>query len=282
MGDLPAYPPGTTPATAQNVDSILKELAETSIVESVYDSMYEIVLSYHTNPDYYVDSIKDGDDYIYIYDLKDVEDDGKMLKASGSVRRSETESENIAKYSSGSTGVNLTTNDYFRYFFEAKMKGKTTRDIKEGSVTGIAGGTLVEEQSTRDNMSVTKTGNIDEAKFKLTSSGKYKEASGFTVTTSEGGVKIILDMAFTDNFSVSNISFDDYHDGGIYDSVKPKCSGSLKVYGEGAAPLKTVTVNDYESYITAMKLIGISVDYYEEESGKPSIAPSLMRKAPKL
>ncbi|MDR2719137.1 MAG: hypothetical protein LBB89_13865 [Treponema sp.] len=288
LGDLPAYPSGTTPATAQNVDSILKELAESGIVESVYGRMDEIVYSYHINPDYYVETIKDGDDYIDIYDLKDVEDDDKTFKASGKVKRIQTESENIAKYSSGKNNVIFTTSDYYRYFFEAKMKGKTTTNITVGSVTGIAGGTLVEEISTRDNMSVTKAGNIDEAKFKLTSSGKYKDASGFTVTTSKGGVKVILDMEFTDNFSVPNISIDDYHDGDIYDSVIPKCSGSLKVYGEGTAPLKTVTINDYETFKTAMKLIGILVDYYYEEGEygggghMSSIAPSLMRKAPKL
>jgi len=311
VGELPAFPAGSNPATASNVDSILSALAHTRVLDSVYETIEEVV---------YDDAHHDDN-----YRFPDQEDHDKTVKVSASKETNERMSKNFKDFysylnydddddahdHSGIYGIRFTTSDYDKISEKSWKKGKTTKDISQGSVVIVEGATIEEQDNFSGSLQVTIPGYInppylppDASRPTVKANGNYSEkfqhASGYTVTTSEGSVKIILDLTIKASEDEKNADLFREGGGGAgygepelpnYPAPTVKYSGSLKVYGENNALLETVSVmiNDYRTYAKALGTIGITLDagyYFIREGGegvhKSIIAPPLMKRASKL
>ena len=261
VGDLPKIPEDANPAeTVEDVDSILRALAQSSILRRIPGRMEEVI---YDNTDH-----SREDRYFFFTDKKD---DDKTVIVSASGKRSYEISDNYRDYYfyGRYDDVRLTTSDYYRYSSESTMKGKTiddiTKDITEENVTIIAGCTIGEQHNESENVSVTKAGTRENARGNYSGFYKSQYALGFTVKTSLGSVKVIVDLTYNASVSGSNALLDDVGSlmGEVYmGRAVEQYSGSLKVYGKDDALLRTVLVTNRETFSQVQNLIGYNSYWY--------------------
>jgi hypothetical protein len=281
VGNLPEFPATASPATDGNVGSILAMLAQSRVTRSINSSINEVISDYRYSDD------------DYSYKFTDLENDDQTVKVSASRKKSEKTSSQYFENYGGAyyLGEMFKTSDYYRGSSESKRKGQVTKNITSGNVTIVAGSKIESLNSYSRDISVTKAGLLMEAQGKINGSGKEQGICGFTVVTSAGSIKVILDQTYTRSISASNLSLYEIlaEEGRFNEHIVGKYSGSLKIYGKNNALLKTVTVNSFETLKEVQKMVGLrGSDYDYDDNGegddkKPnrSIAP-LIRTIPKL
>jgi len=271
--DLPAFPAGASPATTDtdedSILAILAALAQSGAIQSVYECMNSVVDKYG-NSDYY------GKGFAFT----DKKDDNNTIIVSASDKRSYKVTDNYHYGWYNDKG--FTTNDYERYSSESTREGKLiqditrdiTRDIEEdeediediteGNVTIFAGCMIGERHDESEDVSVTKAGTIENARVRYSASDESQYALGFTVKTSLGSVKIILDVTYIGSISGSNAFVDDVGSL-LYEMERMgirRYSGSLNVYGKDDTLLKTVSITNEEKFRQVQDLIGIRQWYW--------------------
>lgn len=267
VSDLPAFPENSNPAqTAAQVDAILEDIKQSGIMEEFREEINNVVHESVAEKDEYGDYIWPDE-----HNIKDMVGNNVIVSSSG--KTGEKYSNNAEKLMimdykdmKEILAMNLTTKDYSRGFDDYVTKGKATKDIRYRNVTIANGSTFEIKERENYEMLVTKGGTVLEAKVKLTEVDEIQYAGGFTVTTSNGSVKIVLDITATWNATANNVSIMDLFDNEDYYSLyneNEKYSGFLKVYGKDNALLKEVKVTNEETFGDAAELVGIH--WYGEE-----------------
>jgi hypothetical protein len=286
VGKLPDFPSGTTPAESRaDAETILAELSNSYVLWYVEDEIWEVVeanVSYDSNSYNIKDkSLPDGSvkvsasgtynetntgGFKTLFDnsnaLWDLYEEIAALWEDyydnyGEIQRLQDEIDSL--YEVRDT-IPFAKGDKTTFFVAEEANGELTKGITEDGVTVAKGSTYKAKFSESENFTVTTGGTYKTFRGNGGYSEKQQIMGAFTVTTSSGSVKIILDLNAEWGATGTNVQFYSYDD---YDDVDvgtwketEKYSGSLKVYGSNNAVLINQAITDWETFAEALNMIG--------------------------
>jgi len=281
VGQLPAFPSGSTPAaTKAAAEAVLAELRQSTVLESIEYEIWDVIDenipnnsrgNYNINNRYLpngyvrVNASETGSEtstggFKALDDIWEVIDD--LYDAISDLYQNYTENEaeilclreEIQSLEEERYGIQFALNDRSNGTYTYKMKGELTSAKTEGDVTIAQGSTFEEQENGSENRTVTTAGTYKTFRFNETGYEKEQEVKAFTVTTSSGSVKVIFDASNEENWSGNNILYYDDDDIGTWTETETY-SGSLKVYGSNNALLIDHRIVDRASYNTAYYMI---------------------------
>jgi hypothetical protein len=294
VGQLPEFPSGSTPAgTRADAETILAELRQSPVLDFIQEEIYEVIYenkdNYGENYNFSNRSLPNGFVKVSASETRNETSTGGFQILSTNIKAMddlydvlyelyENYNENLAEIERLSDELDLLEEERNNIQFangnktsltmNSNQKGELTKDKTENNVT-IAKGSIYE---TKDNYSynftVTTVGTY--TTFRITGSytSKYQIMQAFTVTTSSGSVKVILDITYESNVMANNIKY--YYDyWNENDSVGTrtetyKYSGSLKIYGSNNTLLIDYRIVDEESLTIAQNMISYDSDSHGE------------------
>jgi len=231
VGELPDFPSGSTPAaTKADAEAILAEFRESRLANSIDAEIWEVV---------YENSPNDGN-----YSFNDKSLPNGYIKASASLTENET--------STGGFKTLFDNEDYNAIIFAINdrtdstatghYKGEITRSRTENSVSIVKGSLIEFEQNWNNSESVSTAGTYETFKININGSDKYQQIAALTISSSNGSIKVIFNGTSEAKFSGNNIHYTKGFNG--ENTIKQKCSGSLKVYGNNNALLIEQMITD--------------------------------------
>ena len=287
VGQLPSFPSGSTPAaTRADAVKILAEFRESQVMFSVYGEAWDVIDA---------NSPKDGN-----YSFSNRSLPGGSVRVTASSAGNETNTGGYKAYSDNRKAVR-DLDDALDELYDAyprdnaeiarlenelnhlreerskiqfavgnkasstwnnKQKWETIQAITEGGVTIAKGSTVEGKGNYSENETVSAAGDIETFRYNGDVSSKSQEMTAFTVTSSSGSVKIILDRNFEWSSTSKNWWYwlDESDDIGTR-TAKEKFSGSLKVYGSNNALLIDHQIVDWDSFNLADSIIFNDIPY---------------------
>jgi len=282
VGQLPAFPPGSTsPVTKADAETILAELRQSTVIESLNDEIEEVIEEYQ--PDNFNSynfsnrSLLNGQvkvNFSYTANetntggFKALEDNRKAISdlydalwdlyddyANNAAEIAQLQGE-IDLLEDARDGIQFARNNKSSVTYTQNRKGEVTRAATENGVTIAQGSTFEMQSSGSGNQTVTTAGTYETFRENYTVRQKQQAVEAFTVTTSSGSVKIILDASMEGNESRNNVLY--YGDDGVGTRTQTMTySGSLKVYGDNNALLIDHRIVDEASF----NLAGLMISY---------------------
>jgi len=277
--NLPDFPVGSTPAvTKTDAEQILETLRQTSAIRTLRREINDFIEEYEENLG------EDWRDKGYSFTNQNIPGANVKVSSSIDVNWSETgafktlsglrnDDETYEDYLAAISQIPFKVNDKEVESYIERTKGEITADKTIGGVTFASGSTFEEISDEGGNMTVVTAGTLADGKVRFNGYEGYKEqvATGCTVTTSSGSIKIVLDYTGEESASATNTDWE-WELGEINETEK--CSGSLKIYGKDNAVLIDHPINNWDDADAALERIG----YYEVPPVLPP-PPSLQRNA---
>jgi hypothetical protein len=280
IGQLPEFPSGSTPAgTRTDAETILAELRQSPILDSIQEEVWEIVDENRPNSGNYSFSNRSLPNGFVRASASATENESntggfQTLSANQKARNdlyntSPVDYTEIDRLYEERNNIQFATGDRGNYTGNENYKGELTRAKTEGGVTVSQGSLYEMKYNESNNGTVTTAGTYRTFRISGTLSEKSQTMSAFTVTTSSGSIKIILDMTAEWSLTGNNVN---YYYWGEDDTVTEteKYSGSLKVYGSNNALLIDHRIVDRESFDMAEYMIS-----YDPYSFNPANATPL-------
>jgi len=304
IGQLPDFPAGSTPAaTKADAEAVLKELRQSTVLESLNREMSEVVRenrpdSNNENYSFSNRSLPDGyvkvsasatenetstggykaldDNRKAIDDLRNILNDLYEDYSGNQAEISRLQDERDRLYAEQDT-IQFALNDKSSGTYAYNEKGEVTKAKTESGVT-IAQGSIIEMQySGSENETVTTAGTFETFRYSGTGNYKGQEVRAFTVTSSSGSVKVIFDVSGEQTYSANNVPYyNSRDDDGVTETET--YSGSLRVYGADNALLIDHRIVDAASYDFADYLI--SYDEYPFDPDSANSATPLTNNTP--
>jgi hypothetical protein len=299
VGQLPEFPSGSTPAgTKTDAEAILAELRKFPILDSIDEEIWEVINE--NRPDrgnYSFSNLSLPDGFVKVSasrtssetntggfqtlsaNRKAIDgllDDLNELYADYS-ENNETEiqrlRDEIQRLVEEKNDIQFASGDRDNWTGNGNEKGELTRAKTENSVTVAQGSTFERKYNGSSNITVSTAGTYTEFRMTHVYSEKQQTMAAFTVTTSSGSVKVILDMNEEWSGTGNNVKY--FTDNEADDDLGTwtgtvKYFGSLKVYGSNNALLIDHRIVDRESYNMAQYMIS-----YDPYSFNPTDAAPL-------
>jgi|GEM_PF-2577967 len=253
VSQLPEFPSGSNPAvTKEAAQAVLAELKENQSLDSIIrDGINEVIDEYSSeysdekgNTSFSNKSSKDGSvkviSFSQIYDETTCTGGFETIKGYWG-----TEDYKNVQFAVGDKGI---------WSNNLNIKGEFSNNKTEDGITIVKGSIYEYKFSDNNSRTVTTAGTYNNCKVDRTESEKYYEIFAFTVITSKGSVKVIIDW----NCEWSRIGKDVgyfFSEDDVYTETV-KYSGSLKVYGNNNTLLIECEITNEESFFEAWEMIG--------------------------
>jgi len=251
---LPEFPSGSNPAESKaDAEAILAELRKTRIIESIDEEIWSVIRE-NTNGGYYIGHEN------YSFSNRSLPDGSVRVSASYSENETNTggfkklyeyyneEERNKIQFNKGDRSSEIYNENYRAELIKVKT---------EDGVTILKGSIFEEKYNNSSTKTVSTAGIYRTFRTDYSYSGKYQNIYAFTVTTTSGSVKVILDMISEGSGVGNNVLYysDEEDDVGTWTETGEKFPGSLKVFGSNNVLLIDYRIVDWASYDTALYMI---------------------------
>jgi len=253
VDQLPEFPSGSTPAgTKAEAEAILAKLRQTHhVIDLINGERGEI-------NDVVRENRPDGDNkWNFSFNNRSLPDG--FVKVSASRSTNITNAGGFKKlYEDGEeeNNIHFARGDRYSSTENINAKGELIKDKTEDGVTIVQGSIFEEKENLSINYTVSTAGNYATFRTNFTESYKWQRIYAFTVTTSSGSAKVILDSNEEFKGTGNNVLYRGDYDNST-ETFTEKYSGSLKVYGNNNALLINHRIVD----LASSKMADYLIDY---------------------
>ena len=276
-GDLPEFPPGSNPAaTMEDAEAVLAELRQSEIFYEINEEIWEVIwenspsnswnysFSNRSLPNGYLRvSASETENITFTGGFKTIEDIYNAIYEIWAVidelydnypidwDEIERLEEEIDQLEEEIENTQLAVGDRYSETYTGTKKGELIKDKTTDGVTAVQGSTIENKWNESYNETVKTSGTYaTDFGVNYNYTDNEKDLLAFTLTSSSGSIKFILDS------TAEWIEAGYYETDGTYDWTETeKYSGSLKIYGANNALLIDHRINDYTTYRGAWAMI---------------------------